>query len=411
MRILFLAPDPGLHLEMTGGAGTHMRGTIKGFRANGHEVLPIVGGDLLNPRPQPGPEEGTGFTANSRLKKVLPGPIRLFLRDLRYYGKGWELQNKAWSQILDFKPQVIYERSGFMNDAGLRIARKLGIPLFAESDGHMVETFASLYGAFNCSLANWLERRKLTGASKVVVMAESALKNIAIKHRQPAQKFAIKKLGVDEAAFVPKPSLVNNLRRQWHLEDNFVVGFVAGQLQVYHGLDLLLATAREIRGLNPRIRFLVIAGGALADSYRERVLREQGDQIIFLGLVDKGEIASYLSLCDVGIIPDCVSHMFPIKVIEYGIMGLCPLAPDYPAFTSLFAFEGKEETLFRARNVENLAAHLGALAAQPELARILAARWRRQVRSQFTWDKVVRPVLSAMEQEILGNSHENCAHG
>lgn len=401
MRIVYIASNWGLRLGMTGGSGSHMRGTIKAFRAHGNQVLPIIGGDLMM---SAGFKKANGVSSKTRqqtlVKKLMPWKIRLLLRDLRYYYRSLMFARKALPLISEFVPDVIYERSDFMSLAGRMVAEKLNIPLFVESDGHMVETYASFYGAFNQKLANAIERRKLAFAKRVVVMSQQAIKFVAEKHCQPEEKFVVKNLGVDRDAFVPDPALTSRIRNTLKLNGRFVVGFTAGLLQRYHGLNLILHIAKRLQSVHPEIAFLIVGGGALVEIYRQIAQNENLDNVVFTGLINKDEIASYMALFNIGIVPDCIPHMFPIKLPEYGILNLCPLAPDYPVFVHLFKFDGKEACLFTAKDSNSITQAICALADNPEQSRSLGKKWNCQVLEELTWEKTVRAVLKAMEEEI-----------
>jgi len=319
-------------------------------------------------------------------------------RDLRYYWRGTAVLSRTWAQISEFKPDVIYERSAFMSDAGLRAARRLGVPLFFESDGHLVDTYASLDGVFSTRLAWALERRKARAARRVVVMADSAISATAERLGQPAEKFVVKRLGVDATAFSVDQTLRAKVFQEHNLTGKFVVGFVAGLLQSYHGLPLLLDAMRMLRESHPQIVAFVIGGGSLFESLT--AVRTGGiANVVFRGLVPKEQIASYMAGFDVAVVPDCVPHMFPIKLLEYGLLGACPLVPRYPAFEEVLPPPSFPGAYFEPHDAKALATAMAALADSADTARATASRWHGEVLGKHTWDRAVVPVLAAMEAE------------
>ncbi len=397
MRILYVASDYGLHLNMTGGAGTHIRGTIEGFRAHGHQMLSIIGGDILW-----GPTvQGLGGSAGniSTAARRLPLPLRMLAKDARYFYRGLQVVKNSWRQIKSFRPHVVYERAAFMSGAGHIIANILNIPLFIETDGYIVQAYQDQYGIFSKDIAEMIEYRKIKACKKIVVMSDASVDFIARKYRQPASKIVVKTLGVDRKAFQEEQNFKIELRKRYELEDRFIVGLVAGELHHYHGLHLLMDAAERLR-TNPEIVIFVLAGGKLAEKYRQEKEARGLDNIIFSGLVNKGIVANYISLFNVGTVPDCVSHMFPIKTLEYGLMGTCPLVPDYAAFDSLFDFDGRKGLLFNPGDSGSLANAIARLANNREKTSHLAQAWKQEVLARYTWDKTVIPVLRAMEEEV-----------
>ena len=103
MKILYLAPDWGLRLDGTGGGGTHMRGTIKGFKHYGHEVLPVIGGDCM--LKSTGVDIGKEIIHNTgKLNKIISSEnkIRLLARDIRYWYRGYKLYKKMLPEIIEW---------------------------------------------------------------------------------------------------------------------------------------------------------------------------------------------------------------------------------------------------------------------------------------------------------------------
>ncbi|MCR4328920.1 MAG: glycosyltransferase [Candidatus Roizmanbacteria bacterium] len=399
MKILYLAPDWGLNLNMTGGAGTHMRGTVAGFLSHGHDVLPLIGGDIVFKKQGSLSSESSATHKNlvrNYVKKIIPTIIRLLMRDIRYYYRGRKLERIILKKIRAFKPDFIYERSAYMNTLGLCLSKKLNVPLFFESDGHIVDTYAQLYGVFSKKFAEYIEKKKLSGADKIVVMSENAITSIAKKYQEPISKFSVKKLGVDESAFVSDILYTDQLCTRFGLKEHFVVGFVAGQLQEYHGMSLLLNVAKQLQEIRTDIIFFVVAGGNLAQVYEREANKKKLSNIIFHPLVPKDMVANYLSIFDLGITPDTIPHMYPIKIPEYGIVGLCPLAPNYPVFKKLFRFEGADHLLFDVGSETSLANKLCWLADNRVFVKEMGQKWKQQVQREFTWSTTVMPVLKAM---------------
>src|SRR5262245_34565845 len=74
---------------------------------------------------------------------------------------------------------------------------------------------------------------------------------------------------VDDEAISPVPPSDNPLRRQWELEDKFVVGY-SGNLGRPHEFDTILAASVHLKD-HPRIIFVCIGGGHSFDSLARSV--------------------------------------------------------------------------------------------------------------------------------------------
>src|SRR5690606_18413845 len=91
MRLVYLSPSRGISLDQSGGAGTHIRGTIKGFEDNNIVVLPLIAGDMFktdfkglhSKSYNKTDKKNAQFSIRSFLKKLLPDKLRLLLREIR----------------------------------------------------------------------------------------------------------------------------------------------------------------------------------------------------------------------------------------------------------------------------------------------------------------------------------------
>jgi len=123
----------------------------------------------------------------------------------------------------------------------------------------------------------------------------------------------------DDEEIRPLASLDNPLRREWGLDDHFVVGY-SGNLGRGHEFETTLAAAERLRG-DPRFCFLFIGGGnkfaELADRVRERRLNHL---FRFLPYQDRGVLKLSLGVPDVHLIslrPELEGLIVPSKL--YGI--------------------------------------------------------------------------------------------
>jgi glycosyltransferase involved in cell wall biosynthesis len=405
MRILYLASDWGLSLRQDGGAGSHMRGTIKGFRENGCEVLPVIGGDFLNLEwnhsGQEGQEGNVKFLSKPQpkgLKRLMPDKLRLLLREIRYLLKSRKLESAALKKIEEFQPEVIYERSGYFSFMGNRIARRLRIPLFLETDGCMIEVINSAYGVFSVGLGNKIEKIKLNKAEYVVVYNRYSISNLDRKFSLIGTKKVVKPLGIDvpeNTDKVPSPvkeSLGIN-------RSNLVVGFV-GTFAPYQGVKYLIEAAvlLKAKGIG-NVSFLLVGWGNNAGELKAYAESNNLTNVIFAGKVNKADVNKYLSFFDIAIVPDAEPTIYPIKTLEYGIFASCPLVPDYEVFSEIIK-EGVNGYMFRHQDPASIAERIIHLSNNPGSIREAGLRWQQTVTSEFTWKNVVLDTISAMQESI-----------
>jgi glycosyltransferase involved in cell wall biosynthesis len=123
----------------------------------------------------------------------------------------------------------------------------------------------------------------------------------------------------DDEEIVPVPRNENPLRREWSLEDRFVVGY-SGNLGRGHEFETALSAAECLRG-GSRVIFLFIGGGHNFDELKKHVRERKLDHLFsFKQYQDKSTLRHSLGVPDVhwfSLKPELEGFMVPSKF--YGI--------------------------------------------------------------------------------------------
>lgn len=117
-----------------------------------------------------------------------------------------------------------------------------------------------------------------------------------------------------DSALFPVVKTANSLRREWQLGDGLVAGY-SGNLGRAHEFDTILDASR----LAPRIRFLIIGGGAQLESVRSRA----PENMEFRGYQPLARLSESLSAADVHLVslqPRLEGLIVPSKF--YGILAV-----------------------------------------------------------------------------------------
>ena len=110
----------------------------------------------------------------------------------------------------------------------------------------------------------------------------------------------------------------NPLRREWKLEDKFVIGY-SGNLGRAHEFDTVLAAADRLKS-NPEIIFLCIGGGHLMKRLAECVRERNLGNFRFMDYQDQSTLGLSLCVPDVhwiSLLPQVEGLIVPSKI--YGI--------------------------------------------------------------------------------------------
>ncbi len=174
----------------------------------------------------------------------------------------------------------------------------------------------------------------------------------------------------------------------------------AGSVLAYEGLELLVAALARLRAEGLDLRLTVAGDGAafaaLQDTVRAAAL---GDAVRLLGRVTPAEAAALLASCDAVALPrlpmPVCEAVPPIKLVEAMALGKPVVVPDLAAFRDEVE-DGVSGLLFRAGDVDSLAAALRRLAADPALATRLGEAARTRVNQARTWKGFAQAIADSL---------------
>ena len=408
MKILYWAPSSGITLSQSGGAGTHIRGMVKGLRNAGCEVLPVVGGDICKHAQNPTIGEKTENQTNEKLretiKSISPSYLKYLIRDLRILRHKNFLMRKKWKTIVNFSPDLVYERSTYLIDEGLKIARTLGIPYILESDVKLVEFIKEEFGTALGLWGNRIEQGKHEYADAIFVMAEAAKDELVRKRHISPGKIFVKGLGVDKDLFKLDEIKRKKIEEKFNIQDKIVVGFL-GVFRKYHRIDLLLEVAKILQGKDKKVHFLIIGYGDPRDEYRKFIREHSITNVEFTGEIDYNDVPAYLAALDICVIPGCAAFMYPVKVLEYGAMKKPVIVPGYRAFDNLIK-DGYNGLFFEPNSAHSLAKAIVRLASSLDERKVYGERFYKKVIENYTWDKIGEKTLKIIKSTLKGGESE-----
>ncbi len=134
----------------------------------------------------------------------------------------------------------------------------------------------------------------------------------------PAKKITLSPNWAPAGLGLPAPEAAHTLRREWRLEDKFVVAY-SGNLGRVHDLDPVLNVAEKLRDAN-RIAFVFIGAGAQRAMLEARVAALGLANVHFYPAQPRRQLAETLALADIHLVtllPGCERLVFPSKL--YGV--------------------------------------------------------------------------------------------
>ncbi len=385
-RVLFLAPEASLTVEQSGGAGTHMRATIRSLTER-YDLAVFIGGDVLR-----APETGTLLNASLSWSRVvksrMPGWTRRVKLDLDRLRMNRKVFMAAIAAHDSHPPDVIYERSGYGYNVGRRLSARWDVPLVLETDVLLMELVRDRTSwLFSRHIFRRREALKFKHAS--VVTVQSAASVHLARRIWPIQlgtPVFDKRLGVwpGELTSHTPPSEPGATP---------IVGYV-GIFQGYHRMDLLIEAASLAR--RP-LRFEVFGDGKEADRL-ETISKQENSNLRYHGLVPYRDIDRAYGTFDVAIIPGCAEHMYPVKFLEAAARGIPTIIPRYSVFRPFFKSDSDFVLMsFKPGEASELASCLDNIAGHLDQLRAIAAEMRELIVAEYSWERCGQEVIRAIE--------------
>ncbi len=397
MKILYVAA--GIPVPGAVGGSTHVVEVCRGLAARGHEILAVVG-----PRADGGSRaagvwalaggDGRAFVANSRLPRTLSLGLLPMLERLG----------------AAFGPDVVMERYYNFAGAGLLYARRHRLGSLLEVNAPLYDPPGTPKDRLDRALGRPL-RRWAAWQARAADRIVTPLATTAGPFARPGQ-IVEAPWGANTDLFDPTrldPAAVAATRAALGIPLGVPVIAFSGSFRPWHGVAALLDALRGLLPARPDLHALLIGDGperpALAAAVRG--WGAAGDRVIFAGRLPYAEVPRHLAVADIGVAPfeparhPALRHFgfywSPLKVFEYGAMGLPTVCPAIPPLDRIVR-DGREGRLYREGDRAGLAAALAALLDDPAGRRAMGRAARERVVSRYSWAAHCRTLNDVLRQ-------------
>ena len=346
--------------------------------------------------------------------------------ELSYFAYHRRFVTTVGRALLDERPDAIYHRLSVANYSGVRLARRLGVPLILEYNGSEVWVARHWGRPLRFErLAARAERVALAGADLIVVVSD-VLAGELRANGIPDHRIVVQPNGVDPDVFDPArfdTARVSAIRRELGIPPDAVVCGFIGTFGAWHGVVLLAETIARLASADPawmtaaRAHFLLVGDGQFMPDVRRHLDRPEVARYVTLtGLVPQDRAPAMLAACDVLLSPHVPnpdgSRFFgsPTKLFEDMAMGRGIVASDLeqigevlrPAWRLTDAPDGRADealaVLVAPGSPAELEAGIRLLVNHPELRRALGRNARRRALTSHTWRQHVDGILARLGQ-------------
>lgn len=359
--------------EVNGVAAT-IACVVQGLRARGHQVQLV--------RPRQDAADAAQAPSAEVLMRGLPIPryphLKMGLPATRALQRLWTLA----------RPDVVHiVTEGPLGWSALQAARKLRLPVSSDFRTNF-HAYGQHYGL------GWLHKPLMAYLRKfhnrcdlTMVPTESLRQQLA---GQGLERLRVVARGVDAQRFDPARRSTA-LRAQWGAGPDTPVVLHVGRLAPEKNLGLLLQAVQAMRGIDPRVRLVMVGDGPLRAEL-ERTCAGQG--VVFAGARRDDDLATHYASGDIFLFPS-VTETFGNVTPEAMASGLAVLAYGYAAAAQLVT-EGESGLLAPLEQPAQFIAQAERLARD----QVLVQRLRLQARAAavaLAWPQIVGELESTFE--------------
>jgi len=310
------------------------------------------------------------------------------------------------------KPDLIHAHSPVLNALpSLWVARSHGLPIVYEMraswEDAAVDHGTTVEGSLRYRASRALESVALRCADQVTTICEGLRGDIAVRGVSP-ERITVIPNAVDVSLFRLGGEPDGGLCRTLGLEGATVLGF-AGSFYGYEGLGLLLEAARRLLPRYPGLRVLLVGGGPQENQLKaQAVATGLQEHVVFAGRVPHAEVQRYYELIDMLVYPRLPIRLTelvtPLKPLEAMAQGKMLVASDVGGHRELIR-HGQTGFLFRAGDVEALAAAIEEVLAKRSQWQQIRAQARRFVEVERNWATSVARYREVYRRALARRNH------
>ncbi|PIE73870.1 MAG: glycosyltransferase WbuB [Deltaproteobacteria bacterium] len=295
----------------------------------------------------------------------------------------------------------------FCGLAGYFVSRRLKCPWMLEIRDLWPESIIAV-GAIRqrhiIRLLEGIESFMYKNADHIICLTH-AFKRHIMKRGIAEERLSIITNGADLDQFSPIPESKNQVKKQYGLDNKFVVSFI-GTHGMAHGLDTVLEAAERLKD-EKNILFLLVGDGA----ERQRLVQEKGKRglgnILMVGQQEKRLMPHFISASDACMVLLRKSELFktviPSKIFEAMAMER-PIIHGVEGESKEIIEAGKCGLCIEPENDEQLADAVLELYNNREVCRQLAENGKSYVKAKFNRrdlaDKYLRGIYEVAGREM-----------
>lgn len=375
-----------------------MREMIAAFRKAGHTVLPIIaGGTTPEEEIRPAPEN----SIRTVLKKFIPGIAWQSAKDLALIRQDKKLEGRLLEEIKKFKPDFIYERANTLQLSGIHAAKKSSVPHVLEINAPHSEERYELEGhSFIEKIAAKIESEQLHQTDKVVTVSQTLKDHFLKKYRLSDDHVLVQHNCIDPEK--ANAGMKSERRTIFENPEAFVVGFV-GSIFEWHRVDALISAVSKAQQQVNNICVLVVGSGSILNRLKTQAESELlAGSFHFTGQVSQEAVLGYIRNMSVAAIPNSHWYGSPVKLFEYGAMGVPVIAIGNGPVREILM--DNVNGFLTDGTANDLSQKILFCFRSHDLSIAAGQKLQEQILNHHTWDKSAGKIIAEAEKLIARKS-------
>ncbi|MDI1235309.1 MAG: glycosyltransferase family 4 protein [bacterium] len=397
MKIIYYSPHPTHDIVSEVGYATHQREVINALKKLGHQVLPVIMGGTekgnLSSAGIPAPKN----SFKAKIKHFIPRFIWTSLKDFQLMQHDRLAAQKLEEAIIAFQPDLIYERSEYLQDRGVAIIKKHKIKYFLEINAPFAEEMNGFEGySIWHTIAHKKEQNKNNQADQIFVVSSALKTFVENTYHISSSKIIVQPNCINLENVKTDELKIREIKSMYQLEVKKVIGFV-GSIFPHHGVDILIDAFTIVAKVHPDALLLIVGDGSIINDLTARVNSNgMANKVCFAGKHDHSAVFNFIAVMDMCVMAKSNWYGSPIKIFEYGAMHKPVIAPNTAPVRDVM--ENKVNGLVVEMNEVKMAEAIQTLLDNPALGSTLSNKFYSDITQQYTWEIAAQNIIYAFSK-------------
>jgi glycosyltransferase involved in cell wall biosynthesis len=376
----------------------HVRSLVEALRADGHKVT-VVSPPGVDPIKSAGMmpflRNGDRARGFQRIWKYISCECPQFVFEMCELLYNLFLPFRLLPVLWRQQDAVLYERHAYFMFMGVLLGKWLKRPVVLEVNE--LAGFTRARGLIMERLARRIDAWVFSHADHVLCVSR-VLADEARQRGARSERVHVLPNAIDPNRFRSAGS-AESLRARLGLQGSIVVGHV-GLFYRWDRLDALIEAAKTIRDGHPNVKVLLVGDGPEMEKLKQTAFRLGMErEVILPGPVPRDDVAAFIDVMDICVLPDSNAFGSPIALFEFMAMGKPCVVPDLGPMRDVID-DNVTGIMFPRGDYSALGKALLQLVEDPALRNQIGARAKQTVFDRHTWIANARFVV----QLALGES-------